>query len=153
MKVRDVMTKDVACCTPDTKLNQVARIMVEYDCGEVPVTNKQGVLIGVITDRDICCRAVAQDDHPRDISAGRIMSAPVVSARPDMALEDCAQLMEENMVRRIPVVDEDGCCCGIVALADIACKTQGTSADEIVHSVSRPSEAPSAVEGLPRRAD
>jgi CBS domain-containing protein len=146
MTVQEIMTTNVACCAPDTRLNQVARMMVEHDCGEIPVADTAGKVVGVVTDRDICCRAVAHDCNPCDISAAEIMSAPVVTAHAAMSLERCAQLMEENQIRRIPVVDEKGVCYGIVSQADIACKSSG-KVEEIVREISQPTHSPSSVGG------
>lgn len=144
MTVDQIMTTSVACCRPETSLNQVARMMVEHDCGEIPVTDENNRLVGVITDRDICCRAVAHDCNPCEMMANDIMSTPVVSATPEMSAEECANLMERNMIRRIPVVDENGCCCGIVSQADFANKTDGL-VDELVREVSQPGHSPSNV--------
>jgi CBS domain-containing protein len=145
MTVQDIMTSNPACCTKDTPLNQVARLMVEHDCGEIPVTDQAGTLLGVVTDRDICCRAVAQDCNVCNVTAGEIMSSPVVSVYPSTSFERCVGLMEENMIRRIPVVDENGCCCGIVSQADLARKTNGHLVEEVVIQLSQPSEHASNV--------
>jgi CBS domain-containing protein len=144
MTVQEIMTTNVACCGPETKLNQLARMMVEHDCGEIPVADTSGKLIGVVTDRDICCRAVAHDCNPCDTSASEIMSSPVVSTKPNMSLDECAQLMESNQIRRIPVVDQNGVCCGIVSQADIACKSSG-KVEEIVREISQPTHSSSSV--------
>ena len=142
MTVQNIMTTNVACCTPDTPLNQVARMMVEHDCGEIPIADNSGRVLGVVTDRDICCRAVAHDCNVCETTASEIMSTPVVTAQPTMSLEQCAQLMEQNMIRRIPVVDQNGCCCGIVAQADLANKSDGV-VEEVVKYVSQPTHSAS----------
>ena len=144
MTVQDIMTRDVACCMPDTKLNQVARMMVEYDCGEIPITDQSGKITGVVTDRDICCRAVAHDCNPCEMSAGEIMSTPVVAARMNMTVDECMHLMEEHMVRRLPVADEDGMCIGIVSQADLARKSDG-KVEEVVKQISQPAGSASNV--------
>ena len=146
MTVQEIMTTNVACCAPDTRLNQVARMMVEHDCGEIPVANSDGKVVGVVTDRDICCRAVAHDCNPCDLSASEIMSSPVVTAKSNITLEACGQLMEENQIRRIPVVDENGVCCGIVSQADIARKSTG-KVEEIVREISQPTSHASGIGG------
>src|SRR5262245_14784486 len=115
MQVKDIMTRNPACTTPDTKLQDVARLMVESDCGEIPVVeNRRSMkLVGVVTDRDISCRVVAEGKNPLEMTAGDCMSSPCVTATPEMSLEDCCRLMEENQIRRVPVVDENGGCRGI----------------------------------------
>ena len=72
------------------------------------------------------------------------MSKPCVTVTPDMSVEECCRIMEENQIRRVPVVDADGSCCGIVALADIVLHTKGSVATEVIKEVSEPSVAASA---------
>jgi CBS domain-containing protein len=146
MKVREVMKADPACCITETGLQEVAQLMVDHDCGEIPVVeNAQTKLpIGVITDRDIVCRAVAQGLNPLDLTAADCMSKPCVTVTPEMSVEECGKILEENKIRRVPVVDADGSCCGIVALADIALRTRPSVVVEVVKEVSEPSAAASA---------
>jgi CBS domain-containing protein len=142
MQVREVMTAHPGCCTPDSPLPEVARLMVDHDCGEIPVveseTNK--VPVGVITDRDIVCRTVAKDRNPLDLTAGDCMTQPAVTVTPDTSVEDCCKIMEEKRIRRVPVVDNSGACCGIVALADIARETAKSVAGNVVKEVSEPAK-------------
>lgn len=146
MQVREVMTPDPACCTADAALPMVARMMIENDCGEIPVVdnNSSKVPIGVVTDRDIVCRTIANGLNPLELTAADCMTKPVVTVTPDMSLEECTRIMEEKRVRRIPVVDERGSCCGIVALADIALQTGKRVAGEVIREVSEPTESASA---------
>jgi CBS domain-containing protein len=139
MKVSEVMTKDPACCTPETGLKEVARLMVEHDCGEIPVVDGQRTMrpVGVVTDRDIVVRCVAEGKNPLEAKAGDVMSSPVVTVTPDMMLEEVADLMEEHQLRRVPVVDEAGAVCGIVAQADIAHHASARELAEVVREVSR----------------
>src|SRR6267142_1512494 len=122
MKVKEVMTADPAWCISETGLQEVAQMMVDHDCGEIPVVdNKETRLpIGVITDRDIVCRILAGKLNPLDLTVADCMSKPCVTVTGDMSVEECSRVMEENKIRRVPVVDAAGCCCGILALADIA---------------------------------
>jgi CBS domain-containing protein len=149
MNVRDVMTSKPVCGTPDTSLREVARLMVEHDCGEIPIVDSRDSMrpIGVVTDRDITCRVVAAGRNPLELTAADCMTTPVVCVTPDTSLEDCCNLMEENQVRRVPVVDEFGCCCGIVAQSDVARKASRTLASELVKEVSEPTGAASRVSG------
>jgi CBS domain-containing protein len=144
-KVAEIMTSDVACCTADTPLAQVAGMMRDRDCGEIPVCDEARRPIGVVTDRDIVCRVVAKGDDALARTAGDCMSEPVVTATPDMDVDECARLMEQYQVRRIPVVDGSGACCGMVAQADVATKATRDITAEVVGSVSQKTAAPSAL--------
>jgi CBS domain-containing protein len=146
MQVREVMTADPTCCTADTNLPAVARMMIDNDCGEIPVVDNahSNVPIGVVTDRDIVCRTIANGLNPLDLTAADCMSKPAVTVTPDLSIEECCRLMEEKLIRRVPVVDERGSCCGIVALADIARQTKKSVAGEIVQDVSEPTRSASA---------
>lgn len=146
MQVKEVMTADPACCISETSLQEVGKMMVDHDCGEIPVVeNKQTRRpIGVITDRDIVCRAVAQGLNSLDLTVADCMSKPCVTVMPDMSVDECSRVMEENKIRRVPVVDADGSCCGIVALADIALHARKKVAAEVVKEVSEPIAAASA---------
>jgi len=147
MQVNEVMTADPACCISETTLEEVALMMIDHDCGEIPVVeNKETKLpIGVITDRDIVCRAVARGLNPLDLTVADCMSQPCVTVTPDMSVEECSWIMEENKIRRVPVVDADGSCCGIVALADIALHAKKSVAAEVVKEVSEPTASAAAV--------
>jgi CBS domain-containing protein len=138
MKVRDVMTADPACCTPDAKLPDVARLMVEHDCGEIPVvdTHDSRKPRGVVTDRDIVVRTLARGRDPMDVTAGDVMTSPATTVTPGTDLDECANLMERQQIRRVPVVDESGKVCGMVSQADIVRSAQDRMAAELVREVS-----------------
>jgi CBS domain-containing protein len=147
MRVKDIMSSDPICCARDTSLREVAEKMVEYDCGEIPVCDERGKPLGVVTDRDIVCRLVAKGHDPLEARAEDCMSQPVVTASPDMTVEDCARLMEQYQVRRLPVVDEQGVCCGIDAQADFARHGTRATTAEVVERVSEPNTFASGVGG------
>jgi CBS domain-containing protein len=145
MQVREIMTANPACCTPNTSLRDAAKLMAERDCGELPIIDDQGRPVAVVTDRDICCRGVARGLNPEQMSVREVMSQPVDTVRPEDSVEHCCQLMDEHQIRRVPVVDEDGKCCGIVAQADIARAIGGSEVGNIVRDISRPTREPSTV--------
>ena len=149
MQVKEIMTESPACCTPDTPLQDVARMMVENDCGCIPVVESQEAMkpVGVITDRDICCRTVAEGKNPLEMTAGDCMSSPVVTVTREASVDDCCATMEQNQVRRVPVVDERGACCGMVAQADVAKDGSRQATAELVHAVSQPTDTASDVAG------
>jgi len=147
MQVKDIMTTDPACCTPQTKLTDAVRLMIDYDCGEIPVVDdfRTAMPVGVITDRDITCRTVGKGLNPLDLTVGDCMSTPLVSLMPDNSLDECYQVLEQNQIRRVPVVDAGGKCVGIVALADIARNVSKADSGEILNQVSAMSVSASNV--------
>lgn len=136
---REIMTPTPQCCAGETLLNEVANLMVEADCGEIPVTDSGNRLIGVITDRDIVVRVVAKGKNPSTVTAAECMSGPVVTVKEDTTLEDVMSVMEEKQIRRVPVVDASGCCCGIISQADIAHAASENETGEMVREVSKDS--------------
>lgn len=149
MQVKDVMTANPACCSPQDNLKDVAQLMVDNDCGEIPVVEGTDTKkpIGVITDRDIVCRAVAKGNNPLDLTAADCMSTPCVTVRPETSIEECGNVLETNKIRRVPVVDASGSVCGIVALADIALRAGQNITNEVVKEVSEPTTASSSAAG------
>lgn len=148
MQVKDIMTSDPACCLPDSSLTEVSRMMLVYDCGEIPVVDSHETRkpVGVVTDRDIVVRTLGEGLDPTDMLAKEIMSTPVVTVTPQMSFEDCKHVLEEKQIRRVPVVDEHGAICGIVALADITRYGTGNDAGEVLQEVVVDIGAPSNVE-------
>jgi CBS-domain-containing membrane protein len=140
MQVREIMTREPACCTPETKLQEVARLMSEHDCGEIPVVdgNSAPKPVGVITDRDIALRAVAAGRDPSRLTARDCMTTPVVTVTPETEVESCCQVLEQHQIRRVPVVNERGEICGMVAQADIATFAPERATAEVVRSISQP---------------
>jgi CBS domain-containing protein len=134
---RDVMTPNPACCGLNTTLDEVAKLMVANDCGEIPVVDAAEQPIGVITDRDIVCRVVAEGKNPMGYTAETCMSQPVVTVSADAPLDEVITTMEKHQIRRVPVVDERGSCAGIVSQADIAWTGGEHSVAELVREVSR----------------
>jgi CBS domain-containing protein len=134
---RDVMTPDPACCSPNTTLDQVARMMAQNDCGEIPVVDTSNRPIGVITDRDIVCRSVAEGHNPTGRTVESVMTRSVVTVKPDAPIDDVIATMREHQIRRVPVVDDSGCCAGIIAQADIVTDEPARKSAELVRDVSR----------------
>lgn len=134
---RDVMTREPACCTPHTTLDQVAKMMVQNNCGEIPVIDVNDHPIGVVTDRDIVCRVVAEGKNPLAYTAETCMSQPVVTVNVDDPLDRVVATMEQHQIRRVMVADEAGCCAGIISQADIARAEPLPEVGELVREVSR----------------
>jgi len=127
------MTTNPACCTPQNSVEEAAQMMVKHDCGEIPVVESKDnpKPIGVITDRDITCRVVATGKNPSQTRVGDAMSTPPVTVK--------------NQIRRVPVVDQSGRCCGIVSQADIANAAPTEETAEVLKQVSERSEHASRV--------
>jgi CBS domain-containing protein len=104
------MTPNPACCTPTTTLDQIAKMMIQNDCGEIPVVDTKDCIIGVVTDRDIVCRVVAEGKNPMAYTAETCMSRPVVTVNEDASLDEVVVTMEKHQIRRVPVVDARGVC-------------------------------------------
>ena len=134
---RDVMTPDPACCTPNTTLDDVAKMMAQNDCGEIPVIDSTDQIIGVVTDRDIVCRVVADGKNPMAYTAGTCMSGPVITVRADASLQEVVATMERHQIRRVPVVDERDSCIGIISQADVSWTGNPREVAELVREVSR----------------
>ena len=141
MTVKDLMTADPSCCTMDTSLEEVARMMVQCDCGEIPVIERQDLrkVVGVVTDRDIVTRVVAQGLNPLALTAAAAMSSPAVTIKDHDEVDEVIRVMETHQIRRVPVVDQNGEICGIVSLADIARHDSRRQTGELVREVSTPS--------------
>jgi len=144
MQIGEIMTKNPACCVPDTSLQEVAQLMVEHDCGCIPVVDNRESMkpVGTITDRDITVRTFAAGRNPLDIKASDIMTADIVSVTPEMSVEECCNVMEDSQIRRVLVVDENNSCCGIVAQADIAQYASPDQTAEIVREISESTGSP-----------
>src|SRR2546425_3947283 len=136
-RARDVMTLVPACCSPTTTLDEVANLMAYNDCGEIPVVDPADHLVGVVTDRDIVCRVVAEGKNPIAYTAKTCMSGPVVTVRTDAPLDEVVATMEAHQIRRVPVVDDQECCVGIISQADVAWKGPEREVAELVREVSR----------------
>lgn len=122
MKVKEVMSKTLYCCTPTDTIQKAAELMKDNDVGAIPVVNdcKERKLLGIITDRDICVKVASTGKSTVAVKVGEVMSKSPTTCKPDDTLEACEMKMEQKQVRRIPVVDASGKCVGLVAQADIA---------------------------------
>lgn len=140
-KVADIMTRNPACCTPEMKVTEAAELMLSYDCGEIPVIYNfvEKKVVGVITDRDICIRIVAQGFNPKLFDVADCMTTPAIVVEETATIDECCQIMEENEIRRVPVVDLNGNCVGMLSLADVAKYSQAKLTTELIRRVSVPS--------------
>lgn len=141
MKAREIMTGNVACCTPEDSVRSATELMAANDCGCIPVVSDVGTrrLMGVVTDRDVALRAVAIGNGP-DTPVAEVMTASLFCCSADDDLRDVERLMAERQVRRIPVIDEQDCCIGMIAQADLARDEQHADDHEVRQVIERISE-------------
>jgi CBS domain-containing protein len=136
MKVSEVMTREVATVDADQSAQEAANFMLQGDAGSIPVTDGDR-LIGMITDRDITVRGIAQGRGP-DTPVRELMSEGLICAREDDDIEEVAMRMSEAQVRRLPVIDESENLVGIVSLGDLSRESQGEEAHIALEGVSEP---------------
>ena len=143
-KCSEVMTPDPVFCEPNDSVRKAAKIMKQHDVGPVPVVDSEASrrLVGMITDRDLVVRVLADDRNVEQATARDAMSTDPVACRVDDDVQKAVQLMSERQVRRMPVVDESGRLQGIIAQADIATRVGSDKrTGELVEAISEPSGA------------
>jgi CBS domain-containing protein len=133
--IQEAMTSNPTTASPDTTAAEAAQIMKSEDIGSLPIT-EDGKLVGVVTDRDLAIRVLAEGKGV-DTPVGEIASKDVVTIDPQQSLEEAARLMAEHQVRRLPVVEEDGRLVGILAQADIAQTGDDSLTGETVQQISQ----------------
>ena len=139
MKVKDIMTKNVAYVNPGTNVVEAAQLMQKHNVGSIPVCDRSGV-VGIVTDRDIVVRNVAHGKSPQDTPVSAVMTTGVKTVTPDMDTDEVSKIMAQNQIRRIPVV-ENKMIVGMVALGDMATDDRfDMEASEALTEISRPSK-------------
>ncbi|HET8872981.1 MAG TPA: CBS domain-containing protein [Gaiellaceae bacterium] len=139
-KVRDAMTPGVRSVAPTDSLTDAAAAMRDQDVGSLPVVEGDR-LLGIVTDRDIVVRAVADGADPRTMKVGDVSSGDPVTVKPDEDLDDALSLMAHHRVRRLPVV-EDGRLVGVVAQADVALAAKERDSGKMLEEISQPASTP-----------
>jgi CBS domain-containing protein len=138
MKVKEIMTTGVQVIHPDDSLQAAAQKMSSHDIGFLPVLEANH-LVGVITDRDLVLRGVAQGMNSDAMLGREVMTAPVIHCFEDQDVKDVATLMEESQIRRLVVLSRsDGHLVGVVSLGDLALKSQPDTSAEVLQRVSEP---------------
>jgi len=133
--IKEVMTSDVRACKPNANVVEAAKLMAKEDVGPIPVV-EGGRLVGLVTDRDIVVRVIAEGRDPKSTTVGEIASRDLVTVSPDENLDDALKLLADQQVRRLPVVDGERLV-GIVAQADIARLGKDKKTGEVVEEISR----------------
>jgi CBS domain-containing protein len=137
MKVRQVMTADVYTVRPDASIFDIAELMRDEDIGAVPVV-EDDKLIGMVTDRDIVVRALADSKDPTQATARSVMSANLLYCFDDQSVEEVLDNMGEQQVRRMPVVDRDKRLVGVVSIGDLSAAAPADRAGESLSQISQP---------------
>jgi CBS domain-containing protein len=142
MRVHEVMTRDPICCLSQDMAQAVAKVMCEEDIGSMPVISDltSGHLVGIITDRDLVCRVVSEGLDASTTAIELCMTRDPVSCRPEQSLDSCEKLMQVHQIRRIPIVNKEGRCIGIVSQADVAHFAQAERIQKTITEISRPVE-------------
>lgn len=136
IKISEVMTKEVETVSADQSAREAAAFMLRADAGSIPVCDGDKV-IGMITDRDIAVRGIAEGRGP-DTPVSELMSDGIICAREDEDVDTVARRMGEEQVRRLPVLDAEERLIGIVSLGDLARETKGETAQEALEGVTAP---------------
>jgi CBS domain-containing protein len=133
--IKEVMTRDVRACEPNATVAAAAKVMAQEDVGPVPIV-EDGRLVGIVTDRDIVVRVVAEGRDPNATTVKEIASTDLVTVSPGDDLDEALKLLAERQVRRLPVVEGDRLV-GIVAQADVARLGKDKQTGEVVEEISR----------------
>lgn len=146
--LQEIMAKKVSFATPETPLVLVAKNMISFDCGELPIvkSEKDKSVIGVVTDRDIVCRTLGQGKNPMNLFAKDCMTKEVITIDVNASIPQCIKLMRDNKIRRIPVIDKNKHLCGIVSLSDLVVEAESEETAKLFHDVSTPGHSPSALQ-------
>lgn len=135
MKVKNIMHKGAIWVGPDMPLKTVARKMRESDIGAIPI-GENDKLIGMVTDRDICCRGLGKGRDISLMTARDVMTRPIIYCRSDEAIEKAVTSMRKARVRRLPVIDENYRLVGMLGLGDIAAKAPAKAASAALKALA-----------------
>lgn len=140
LKVKEIMSKKVASLDSEDSVERAAQLMKQYDVGSIPVCSRNQV-VGIVTDRDIAVRTIAEGKDSKQEKVSAIMSSNPVVGSPDMDVHDAAQIMSTNQIRRLPIVENNNLV-GIVALGDISVEPElQDNAEQALHNISQPCES------------
>jgi CBS domain-containing protein len=142
VKIREIMSRDPACCVLSDSAQAVAKILCDRNIGSMPVVADQQsrILVGMITDRDLCCSVIAQGLDPKTTQIEKLISFPPISCRDGENIETCERLMQEHRVRRVPIVDAEDRVIGIVSQADLALHDKAERVSKTVAEISKASQ-------------
>lgn len=146
MKIREVMSENPVCCKATDSAQSVARMMCDRNIGSIPVVSdhESKKLLGVITDRDLCCSVIAAGLDPKTTPIEKFITTHPITCREGENIDKCEQMMQEHQVRRVPVVDGQNHVIGIVSQADLALKGKPEHLSRTVAEISKPTRANAA---------
>ena len=146
MKIKEVMSQNPVCCLASDSAQSVARMMCERNIGSIPVVSDQQSkqLLGMITDRDLCCAVIAGGLDPKTTPIQKFITTKLITCRDGEDIDNCEKVMQEHQVRRVPVVDGQNHVIGIVSQADLALKGKPEHVSKTVAEISKPSRASAA---------
>ena len=136
MLVKFIMTLEVEWVSPDTSLQEAASLMRSLDVGSIPVCGENGVIVGMLTDRDVTIRATAEGLDPIVAKVRDVMTEDVVFCYEDQDLQDAVQMMESLKIRRLIVLSRDNRLAGIVTVGDLAVRANVKKAGEVLKGIS-----------------
>ena len=142
MLVKDLMSVAVVCCTPWDTAQKAASLMKASGVGAIAVVadTLDPLLEGIVTDRDLCCGVVAAGKNADAVRVADVMTRIPVTCGPECWLDECLELMQENQIRRLPVINNRGRCIGIVSQADIALHGPAAQASRTIREISKPAK-------------
>jgi CBS domain-containing protein len=142
MRVHEIMTREPICCLAEDTAQAVAKLLRQEDVGSIPVISDASSrrLVGIITDRDLVCRIVSEGLDASTTAIAAFMTRDPVSCRAEQSLDSCEKLMQLHQIRRVPVVDKEGRCVGIVSQADVARFGHAERVQKTISEISRPVE-------------
>ncbi|WP_069997653.1 CBS domain-containing protein [Cellulosilyticum sp. I15G10I2] len=136
MKVKDIMSKEIASLCTDDSIEKAAQLMKQHDVGSIPVCSQEKV-VGIVTDRDIALRSVAEGQNSQQQKVKEIMTSNPVVGSPEMNVNEAAKIMSQEQIRRLPIVENNNLV-GMVALGDISLEPQlQDNAEEALHHISQ----------------
>jgi len=137
MKLKEIMTRDVEVIHPDDSLQTAAQKMRDRDIGFLPVCDGDR-LAGVVTDRDLIVRVIAEGTDPTAMMGRNLATAPVIYCFEDQEVDEAARIMQENQIRRLVILNRDKRLVGVVSLGDLAMNRPADQSGEVLQSVSEP---------------
>jgi CBS domain-containing protein len=142
--VADAMTAEVSSVDTSAPVIEAARLMRSEDVGSVPIVDAVGHVTGIVTDRDIAVRLVAEGKDPTATGVSEVASGSLVTVTPEQELDEALNLMADHQVRRLPVVNESGALVGMLAVADVSLEAKEKKVGELVEEISQPTDTPRA---------